>query len=111
MTAGVLVSVLAALALAYVLMPLRARGQGTDGPGATTEHEEKKHAALMAILDLESERDVGKLSEADLADLRGLYETEALDAMAALDAASLGERTDALEREIAAVRARLKDQQ
>ena len=109
MTSSVLVSVLALLALAIVLAPLRERGQRTEGWPAADELEERKRAALTAILDLEAERDVGKLSEADLEELRGVYEAEALDAIVALDAAGLDARTDALEREIASVRARLKD--
>jgi hypothetical protein len=109
MTAGVLVSVLALATLAYVLAPLRTRGQRAESWGAGAELVERKNAALIAILDLESERDAGKLSEADLEDLRRGYETEALDAIAALDSAGLDERTDELESEIARVRARLKD--
>lgn len=106
MTAALVIAFLAVVALAYVAVPLR-RPQPTDpGPDAIGELEDRKHAALVAILDLEAERDVGKLSDDDLQQLRGTYESEALAALVALD--DVNDAPDALEREIAAVRRRLQ---
>lgn len=105
MTGTLIVAVLAVLALAYVVTPLRRRG--VDLPAdRTSDAEERKHAALLGILDLEDERDVGKLTDEDLQHLRAGYESEALAALAELDADD--DAPDALEREIAAVRRRLQ---
>ena len=106
MTATVLIAFLAVLALAYVAAPLRRPRTSTTSTERIDELEERKHTALVAILDLEAERDVGKLTEEDLAHLRTTYEAEALTALAELDAGD--ETQDALEREIAAARRRLQ---
>ncbi|HWC15205.1 MAG TPA: hypothetical protein VG929_11535 [Actinomycetota bacterium] len=106
MTSTLVVTFLVVIALAYVAAPLRRGSRADAGDDRTDELEARKHAALLAILDLEAERDVGKLTDEDLKDLRASYESEALAALAELDAA--GEAPDALEREIAAVRRRLQ---
>lgn len=102
---------LAALgALAYVVMPL-ARGPRTQSidPGRVEEAEARKRVALSAIIDLESERDAGKLSEADFDMLRKSAELEALAALAEADlVASRDLNDDDLEREIAEMRERLE---
>jgi hypothetical protein len=67
----------------------------------------RKQAALTAILDLEDERALGKLSEDDFGALVASYEAEAAAALRALDELGL-EDPDPLEREIAAARARLE---
>jgi hypothetical protein len=102
-----IVGVLAVAALAFVAAPLRRPDRPTE-IDPITELEEKKNVALTAILDLESERDVGKLSDADFAELRSIYESDALDALHRLDRAGLDTAPpDQLEREIARVRERL----
>jgi len=103
---GLIIALLAVLALAYVTGPLRRPGAIEDDI-APPEAETRKLTALTAILDLESERDVGKLSEADFVELRSTYESEALAALAELDATDDLGTEDPLEREIAAMRARL----
>ena len=116
MIPGLVVALLAIIALIYVSAPIR-RAPLDDGAsilddeGDTSEAEARKIAALTAILDLESERDVGKLSEADLAELRSTYEHDALAALADLDAAEALPATDPLEREIASLRHRLSQDQ
>ena len=112
---------LACVALAVVLAPLR-RAETTERMDLTAELEAKKMTALNAILDLESERDVGKLTEADFNELRAVYEGRALDliheledthledtdlADPVLDDTGHAESSDPLEREIALVRKRL----
>ena len=107
MIPGLVVALLAIVALIYVSAPIRRAPPILDDEGDTSEAEARKIAALTAILDLESERDVGKLSEADLAELRSTYEHDALAALADLDAAEALPATDPLEREIASLRHRL----
>ena len=104
---GLVVALLAIVALIYVSAPIRRPPAVLDDDGPTSEAEARKVAALTAILDLESERDVGKLSDADLAELRSTYEYEALAALAELDAAEALPAADPLEHEIAALRHRL----
>ena len=111
MIATLVVAALACVALAYVAAPLRDQDEpAREGSTDAADLMEKKHAALTAILDMEEERDAGKLSPADFAILRGEYETEAAAALAELDALrSSGTPGDAdLEAEIAAIRARLR---
>lgn len=113
MIPGLIVALLAIVALIYVSAPIRRApilDNGApllDDDGPTSDAAARKVAALTAILDLESERDVGKLSEADLDELRSTYEHEALAALAELDAAKAVPAADPLEREIAALRHRL----
>lgn len=109
MIATVVVAALALLALAYVSAPLRR--PGTDEQQEDPRRAELvalKHAALTAILDLESEHDAGKLSEGDLVQLRHEHEVEALRTLSALDALEPDAgAADDLEREIAEVKKRL----
>lgn len=92
----------------YVLKPLR-EGAVTETVGTerlVEEAEERKTAAIMAILDIEDENAVGKLSDGDLEVLRNQYAAEALRALRELDAmgATVDTADDALEREIARLR-------
>lgn len=108
---GVLViAVLAAMALVYVASPL-AGGTSREEPGSSALFEEadgRKRAALAAIIDIEDEKEVGKLSQVDFDVLRTEYEAEALTALAELDALSPGTYSDDdIEAEIAAMRAQL----
>ncbi|MDQ3785041.1 MAG: hypothetical protein M3360_09225 [Actinomycetota bacterium] len=113
MVAVIVVVLLLGLALAYVLTPLRRGGGEPDDPDprgqAEADAEDKKNSALGALVDLEDEREVGKLSTADFEMLRREYEAEALAALHELDDIHFTYRTDeALEAEIAAVRAGLE---
>lgn len=107
----VVVALLACAALAYVALPLgQRRGRKEEAPSAEGELDARKTSALSAIVDLENERLVGKLSDEDFDVLRAQYEAEALQALTELDA--LRARTDApddasLEAEIAEMRRRL----
>ncbi|MGH2730209.1 MAG: hypothetical protein ACRDJI_06310 [Actinomycetota bacterium] len=109
MIAALLIAFLACAALAYVLAPVRGgpRSEPPDESATAAEVAGRKRAALTAILDLETERDVGKLSLADFEALRAEYEAQALAALAELDALESRSGDDAVEAEIAAVRARL----
>ena len=104
-----LVALAAAAALAYVVIPLArgARFQQRD-PGRVEEAEARKRMALNAIIDLEAEREAGKLSEEDFDMLRRAAEAEALAALAEADlVASADLDDDELEREVAEMRERL----
>jgi hypothetical protein len=107
----VVVALLACAALAYVALPLGGRrGRKEAAPSAETELDARKTTALSAIVDLENERLVGKLSDEDFDVLRAQYEREALQALTELDAlrARSDEPDDAsLEAEIAEMRRRL----
>jgi hypothetical protein len=108
--AAIVIAALACGALAYVAAPLRASSRATPEPDfAEAELEGRKRAALTAIIDIENERDVGKLSSEDFDILRGEYETEAVAALLELDSLrAAGNETDIdLEVEIAAIRDRL----
>ena len=130
----VLVVVIVALTvLAWVALPLR-RGPRSDAPLPSLELEEAeadKRSALVAIVDIENEHAVGKLSRPDLDALKAEYEARALEALRRAEAlreeqplsASGGQADqrssrrsrqeewlddDELELEIAAIRERLR---
>lgn len=106
----IVVALLAAAALAYVVSPLRKpeTEELSGGPSAEEEAKERKGSALTAILDLEEEAEVGKLSGAELETLRAEYEREALLALEQLDRIAAPPRADdALEAEIEAMKKRL----
>lgn len=108
--AAVIVAVLVLAALALVAQPLvggaRRETDEEELRLAVDEAESKKRSALLAIVDIEEERDIGKLSDADFDALRTQYEAQALSALRELDTLSLGEaaREDELEAEIAEMR-------
>ena len=111
MIQALLIAALAIAVLAWVAVPLR-RGPKVDEPLPSAQLEEadaRKRAALVAIVDIETERATGKLSEDDFAALRSDYETRALVALREADALRDSTYDDAeLEQEIAAVRERLR---
>lgn len=110
MIGALIVAVLACGALAFVAAPLRSGASPVEeSSAAAAELESRKRAALTAIIDIENERDIGKLSGDDFAILRSEYETEAVAALLELDAlhAGEGEVDVELEAEIAAVKERL----
>jgi hypothetical protein len=105
----IVVAVAAIAALVYVIAPV-ARGPRvqTKDPGRIEEAEARKRTALSAIIDLEAERDAGKLSEGDFDTLRAAAEADALAALAEADLVANAElNDDDLEREIAEMRERL----
>jgi len=125
---ALLVAAVALGVLAWVTLPLRKGPRGRlggtaeqnriDAPEPSRELEEAvadKRAALMAIVDIENERAVGKMSQADFDALKAEYEAQALTALRAADALrDSAERPpqepewdDELELEIAALRERL----
>lgn len=107
----IVVSLMAFIALVYVVAPLRRADDATEdeAPRALERARENKTAALTAIIDLEEEEQVGKLSQSELELLRSEYEREALVALEEMDAlATPGDTAiDPLEAEIEAMRHRL----
>lgn len=102
---------LAALAmLAYVLNPLRS-GPRRDIPSTSMraeDAEEKKRAALTALIDIEEERSIGKMSQTDFDALRAEYEAEALEALIELDGLEATPDVDQeLEVEISALKTKM----
>ena len=99
---------LAGVAVAYVVAPLRSRRGAVvdESVESSEEARAKKAAALAGIVDIEIEREMGRLSQDDFDDLRREYEVRAVEAMHEEDDAD--ESTgDPLEREIAAARKRM----
>lgn len=77
------VAIVALTVLAWVALPLR-RGPRSDAPLPSLELEEAeadKRSALVAIVDIENEHAVGKLSRPDLDALKAEYEARALEAL------------------------------
>ena len=110
MTLVVVVALLACAALAYVVVPLGTRrGRREETPSQEGELDARKRTALSAIVDLEADLSVGKLSDEDFEVLRAQYEAEALHALTELDAlrARSPEPAESLEDEIAEMRERL----
>ena len=109
---GWIVVALAALAaLAFVVAPLR-RPEPEPSNAIPVDLErarEEKTAALTAIIDLEEEAQVGKLTLSELELLRAEYEREALDALQRIDelATPAMAEVDPLEAEIEAMKRRL----
>lgn len=111
MIGAVIVALLALAALVWVLLPLR-RGPRRDAAERDLlieEAEERKRAALYAILDVEEEHAVGKLSSGDLEVLRTQYEIEAISALHQLDNLGSAVRIedDAIEAEISRIRSQM----
>ncbi len=106
----VIVALLACATLLYVLGPLRRR-RADDLPvdaSPVEQARERKDLALNAIIDLEEEAEVGKLTPRELEILRQEYEREALAALHQLDRiAATSPADDPLEQEIAAMRKEL----
>jgi hypothetical protein len=108
--ATAVVVVAALVALAYVVLPLlRGTGGAVDHgePSEADEAAARKGTALGAIVDLEADHAMGKLTDDDFEALRRRYEAEALEALRAVDE-HREPAGDALEREIATVRRRLE---
>jgi rRNA maturation endonuclease Nob1 len=106
---AVIVAVLALIVLVWILDPIR-RGVRRDVDVESRHVEEavaQKDAAIEAMVDIENERELGKLSDADFEALRAEYERDALAALRALETAETDDADDQLEAEIAAMKAQL----
>lgn len=106
MIGAIIVAMLVFAALAFVAQPLR-RGPRSDEATLSDAIEEagaRKRSALIAILDMEEERALGKLSETDFRVLRAQYEAEAVAALKELDAAQRDTGDAELEKEIARIK-------
>jgi hypothetical protein len=108
MTVGIITALFVIAAVAYVVYPIGRRPATFVEAEDATDAEVRKQVALSGILDLEEERDGGKLSETEFRSLRAHYEHDAVAAMTELDGTptptSLEER---LESEIADARRKL----
>ena len=107
MTAALLIGFFTVLALLYVVRPIgRGRSELLE-PTGSSDAEDRKRVALAGILELEEERDGGKLSEDEFRTLRLRYEQDAVDALKELDAESSSSHEAQLEQEIAAARRKI----
>jgi hypothetical protein len=105
---AVIVVALAAGLLAWVLVPVLRGPRAAEESPRPDDAVIRKSAALDAIIDLEEDRALGKLTRADFESLRADYEAEALQALRELDAAARTRSDDELlEAEIAAARREL----
>ena len=110
MIEGLIVGLVALMALAYVSGPLRrGRDRIEDEPEQIAEADAEKKAKLGALIDLEDERLSGKLTQEDFETMRAQYEGEAVEALRRLDLVSQeADDEEELEAEIARVKARLR---
>jgi len=80
--------VLVLLVSFFVASPLfrpQEPAQAGGEPGARERWERQKRQALAAIKEIELDHEMGKVSDEDLAMMRGRFEAQALEAMAALE--------------------------
>ena len=110
MIPDLLIGLLVVGVLVYITRPLGRVRVDNERTPAEEEADVRKTTALAAIVDLEEEKEMGKLSDADFARLRAQYEAEALEALKELDSVKRVQvpEEDPLEAEIAAVRKRLQ---
>ena len=102
--------VVAALALAGAILVALPIVRAVPGPVLDTRGDElnaRKRAALEALVDLQAEHAIGKLSDDDYEQLQTTYQAEALTVLDEIEAAG-DSAGDELEAEIAATRARLE---
>jgi len=106
-TEALVIALLALAALIYVVAPLRRPEPDERERNAPVEEADaRRRAAFGGLVDIESDRAIGKLSQADFEALRAEYEAEALAALKELDA--LGHDDADLEAEIAELRTRME---
>jgi tRNA(Ile2) C34 agmatinyltransferase TiaS len=103
-----IVVVIALAAAAFVAAPLRRGVPVTGGDARLEDLYARKRSALEALIDIESEHAVGKLSDADYEGSKATHESEALAILDEIDAYGDTSSRDELEGEIQAVRARLE---
>jgi hypothetical protein len=82
---GVALVVAVSLFVAAPLFRPEAAREGGDDGGERERWERQKRQALLAIKEAEMDHRMGKLSDEDLTGMRGRFETQALEAMAALE--------------------------
>lgn len=106
----VIVSVLAAAALIYVAAPLRTRREnGVDETDfVVQEAAARTQTALGALMDLDEDRESGRLTDPDYRSLRQRYEVEAVDALRKADALRRDGSEDEVEGEIERIKRRLR---
>jgi cytochrome c-type biogenesis protein CcmI len=95
--------VLVAAAAAFVLLPFT-RGTHLEQVASSTNATADRHAIYRQVLEMEFDRDVGKLSQADYEQLSAELLAQAGEALRE-ERGTLGEVDDEIEREIAAARA------
>ena len=76
-------TLLALLALAYVLYPLFVEPGSTPVRGRSKAEPTAREAAVAALREVEFDRETGKLSDSDYSSLKGRYTAEAIAAMRA----------------------------
>jgi hypothetical protein len=76
-----------ALVLDPVLRPGRARPAAVRAPDEDDPREHRKDLALAALKEIEFDREMGKLDDADYDHMKATYTAEALEAIRAADAA------------------------
>jgi rubrerythrin len=104
--AAMVVGLLVLGGIVFVAAPLRIPAVSDAGSdGLVGEALARKKSALDALIEIEEERTIGKLSTEDYAALKKEYEFEAVRALRELD--TLGGSDAALEAEIAEMRERL----
>jgi hypothetical protein len=81
---AVLVLLVAFFVAAPLFSPPEPPGPGAE-PGERERWERQKRQALAAIKEIELDHEMGKVSDEDLATMRGRFEVQALEAMAALE--------------------------
>ncbi len=108
MIPAIVIALLAIGGLVYVVAPVGRDRKSLGDTSSENEAEEQKRIALSGILDLEGERDAGKLSDEEFAELRLRYELDAVDALRRLEKTGSEESNDRLEREIAMAREKLR---
>ena len=108
MIPAVVVAFLSLALAVWVLAPLRQRRRQPSSAAMLRLEEAvaRKNRSLEAIIDLERERDAGKLSAVDFEVLKGEQEREALEALREIDLLEQADG-DALEGAIAEARERL----
>jgi hypothetical protein len=79
-----LIAAVSFLVAAPLFRPRAADGP-VEQPGERERWERQKRQALAAIKEVELDHRMGKVSEEDLAAMRGRFEAQALEAMAALE--------------------------
>jgi len=99
LTGGALVCVIAAFwsSIRTLIGETRLSGADAFAIGAPREEMEQKRAVLRALVDLQYERSVGKISEDDFVQLSNRYREEAKRLLRQIDLASAEQREHALQ--------------
>ena len=109
MTALIIGTTIALIAVAFVLVPLFRDDPGESTPARHTAPTESSSGddAVSALREIEFDRATGKLSDADYAALKARYTSEAIDAMRAAESAAMTpEASDLAEQAILRYRKR-----